>query len=68
MISSKDRFTQKLASYVGLQLETDNVGRLITNRYDKRDDFFNSQLPLHQWQYSRITSVWSLHFTTHTLF
>jgi hypothetical protein len=27
-----------------------------------------SQLPFHQWQYSSSISVWSLHFTTRTLF
>jgi hypothetical protein len=30
------------------KVEMDNGGRLKTKLYDKRDDFFNSQVPLHQ--------------------
>jgi hypothetical protein len=46
-----------------------SVCALCEDLYDKRDYFtFPSQLSLYQWQYSSINSVWSLHFTTNTLF
>jgi len=55
--------TQKCAFYFDLHIEIDNGGRLKTKLYDKR-----SQLPLHEKQYSSITSVWSLQFTTTSTF
>ena len=49
-------------------IDMDIDGRLKSKLYDKRDDFFNSQIPFHQYQYPTITSAWRLYFTTHTLF
>jgi len=63
--------THKSASYLDLQIEIDNGGSLKTKHYDIRNDF---NFPIVNFPFiisnisASITSVWSLHFTIHTLF
>ena len=63
-IDAKDTTdTQTCASYFLLHLEIVNGGRLISNLYDKRDDF---TFTIVNFQYSSINNVCRLYYTTRT--
>ena len=55
------------ASYLDLHIEIENGGRLKTKLFEKRNDF---TFPIINFPFisSNSPSVWSLHFTTQTLF
>jgi hypothetical protein len=58
--------TRKSTSFLNFHIEIENGWRLKTTLFDKRDDF---TFPIVNFPViSSITSVWGLHWTTHTLF
>ena len=50
------RYTDRSTSYLDLHIEVDSEGRLITNLYDKRDDF-NFSIVNFPFLYSNISAA-----------